>query len=90
MELVINRCFGGFSLSELACELLGLDSPYDDIDRDDYRLIAITHLLGEKVNGRYADLKVVEIPDEATDWHIDEYDGFESLIYVVDGKLYWA
>lgn len=90
MELVINRCYGGFFLSELACELLALDSPYADIERDDYRLVALIRSLGKKANGRCANLKVVEIPFEATDWHIDEYDGLESVVYVVDGKLHWA
>ena len=35
------------------------------------------------------DLKVIEIPNESTDWDINEYDGFESIVYVVDGKIYW-
>lgn len=35
-------------------------------------------------------LEVVEIPEEATDWEIDEYDGQESITYVVDGKIYHA
>ena len=36
------------------------------------------------------DLKVVIIPDSATDWEINEYDGLESVIYVEDGKIYWT
>jgi nitroreductase len=36
------------------------------------------------------DLEVVEIPDTATDWEIDEYDGWESVVYVVNGKLHHA
>jgi hypothetical protein len=32
----------------------------------------------------------VAIPDEATDWELDEYDGFERVTYVVGGKLYHA
>ena len=35
-------------------------------------------------------LEVIEIPDNATDWQIDEADGFESVIYVVDGKIHWS
>ena len=42
----------------------------------------------EAVNGICAKLKVVEIPEEATDWEINEYDGLESITYVVDGKLH--
>ena len=32
-------------------------------------------------------LVVKEIPDNATDYMITEYDGAEGIIYVVDGKL---
>ena len=89
MELVINKCFGGFSLSDMACKALGLSSPYDDIDRDNHELIKVVRKMGAQADGRNAKLSIVEIPFEATDWHIDEYDGFESVVYVVDGKLHW-
>ena len=39
------------------------------------------------VQGKYAKLKVVEVPESATDFTLDEYDGWERIIYVVDGKL---
>lgn len=90
MELVINRCWGGFSLSEKACEILGLDSPYADVERDDYRLVAVVRLLGDEVNGCHSKLEVVELPFETTDWMVNEYDGMESVIYVVDGKIHVA
>ena len=90
VELVVNKCWGGFSLSELACETLGLSNPYEDIARDDYRLVATVRLLGEKANGRHARLEIVELPFETTDWHIEDYDGCETVIYVVDGKLHFA
>jgi hypothetical protein len=52
---------------------------YDgDIKRDDKDLIAVVEKLGEKANGQYAQLSVVEIPDDI-DWEIDEYDGIESV-----------
>lgn len=35
-------------------------------------------------------LEIAEIPDEAMDWKLDEYDGLESVTYVVDGKIYHA
>lgn len=33
-------------------------------------------------------LKVVEIPDNATDYAVLNYDGQEIVVFVVDGKLY--
>ena len=33
------------------------------------------------------DLRVVEVPDEATDWELNDYDGWETITYVVNGKL---
>ncbi|MBR4599727.1 MAG: hypothetical protein IKO39_06745 [Treponema sp.] len=32
-------------------------------------------------------LEVVEIPDEATDWELNEDYGWETITYVLDGKL---
>ena len=45
---------------------------------------------GEDISGDYAKLKVVEIPDNFTDYEINDYDGVETLIYVIDGKIYHA
>ena len=33
------------------------------------------------------EFEIVELPSETTDYYIDEYDGYNQLIYVVDGKL---
>ncbi len=41
-------------------------------------LIKVCEQLGEKANGRFADLKIVEIPD-GIEYEIDEYDGLESI-----------
>ena len=47
-----------------------------DIARDDPYLVQVVEELGERANGRHAQLKVVEIPADV-DWEIDEYDGDE-------------
>ena len=90
MNIVINKCYGGFSLSDTACKMLNCD-PYDFSDpntRSDPELIGCVTLLGKGAGGECSALAVVSIPDIATDWEIEEYDGYESIIYVVDGKIY--
>jgi hypothetical protein len=47
-----------------------------EIERDDEVLVEIVELLKDKANGRFANLKVVEVPEDV-DWYIDEYDGNE-------------
>jgi hypothetical protein len=47
-------------------------------DRSDPDLIAVIEEMGESANGRYADIKIVDIPDDV-DWHIVEYDGLEHV-----------
>ena len=89
MKLVINSCYGGFGLSEAAIEMLGRDDVYD-IERDDHDLICVVETLGSEAGKYYSDLEIVEIPDTATDWEIDEYDGWESVTYVLGGKIYHA
>jgi hypothetical protein len=92
-KIVINHCHGGFGLSELATEkykkLTNNTDPnfYDlAIPRDCFLLIKLVEKLGEDVNTRFSNLKVVEIPDDV-DWEIAEYDGFE---WVAEKHRTWS
>lgn len=76
MKVVINRCYGGFGLSEKAMKFLEVDSGWPDIARNDSKLVECVEKLGEEANGMCAELKVVEIPDDVN-WKIGEYDGLE-------------
>lgn len=82
MKVVINTCFGGFGLSEEAYKYLGLEwDGYGfahDTNRTDSKLIECVETLGEKANGPFARLKVVEVPDDIN-WYLDEYDGIETV-----------
>lgn len=135
MKVVINKCYGGFGLSEAAVlryfEIKGqpvwvekdkkfgglgitnywLVSPenrvedreddfyrsmsmeerqeynrlwaeqnfYDrDVARDDPVLVQVVEEMGQDAWGRFAELKVVDIPDDVQ-WEIAEYDGWESV-----------
>lgn len=49
-----------------------------DIKRNDEDLIKVVEKLGEKANGQFAELKIVEIPDDI-EWSIEEYDGTEWI-----------
>lgn len=87
MKVVINRCFGGFSLSDKAEAMFsarkGIDAGKYLGRMEEYRsdpdLIAVVEELGtQAASGRFAELKIVQIPDE-TDYVISEYDGMESV-----------
>ena len=105
MKVVINVCFGGFSLSDKAIlryiELSGKEiketnnsyigltvfttdgdeyncyKPFSD-NRTDPLLVQVVEELGDEADGRCAELRVVEIPDNV-EWEIDDYDGNESI-----------
>ena len=49
-----------------------------DLTRDDPDLIAVVEELGAAADGRYAELEIVEIPDDVK-WAIEEYDGIELV-----------
>ena len=85
MKIVINRCYGGFGLSDAADQAIGVGF---NGDRTDPRLISVVEELGPRANGEYSKLKIVEIPDSATDWEIGDCGGSEYVTYVVDGKLH--
>ena len=82
MKIVLNTDFGGFGYGvaeqyeDWVCEL--------ESERTSPELVDFVETHPDECG----DLEIVEIPDESTDWDIDEYDGFESLIYVVDGKIH--
>ena len=83
MKVVINDCYGGFGLTEIALEEYkkrkGITDPnfyYYDIPRDCPVLVEMVER-GD-VEGTYAELKVVEIPDDVN-WYIEEYDGMEHV-----------
>jgi len=47
-----------------------------DISRTDLLLIQVVEELGKKADSRFANLKIIEIPDDV-EWEIEEYDGQE-------------
>ena len=49
-----------------------------DVPRTDPLLIQIVKELGKEANGRCADLKIIEIPDDIS-YEIEEYDGMEWI-----------
>jgi len=82
MKVVKNSCYGGYSLSEEAYKYLDLpwDGYGDEFEnhRENPRLVEVVETLGNKASGRCANLRIVEIPDDA-EWYIDEYDGWETV-----------
>jgi len=59
-----------------------------EVERDDPILVAVVEELGSRANGRFADLKVVELPDDvAGNWSIQEYDGNE---HVAESHRSWS
>ena len=86
MKVVINKCYGGFSLSEAAYKELGLKWDgfghgyefNEDKERSNPKLVEVVEKLGAEANGRWANLRVVNIPDGA-EYEIDEYDGIETI-----------
>ena len=89
-KIVVNACYGGFSLSwraeELYEKLSGKKVEYHyDIDRSDPHLVQVVEELGARANGVHADLLIVEIPD-GVQWEVVEYDGIE---YVAEKHRRW-
>ena len=90
MKIVVNECWGGFGVSDFAMKKLGIDCGYD-ADRTDKRLVALIGEFGcKKISGDFSVLVIKEIPDDATDWWIDEHNGYERAYYVKDGKRRFA
>lgn len=89
-EMVINRCFGGFGLSDAAKAemlILGVDLSvgveHEEGDREVSRthpaLVATIKKLGRAADGSYASLAIVSVPRHLK-WRIHYYDGYESIV----------
>lgn len=93
-KVVINNCYGGFSISEKAVERLkelkkakgwdvseiGTHIDYDErIPRHDEDLVKVVEELGPKASGICASVKVYELVYPI--YRIEEYDGLESIKY---------
>ena len=83
MKVVINSCYGGFGLSDKALDMYKQLSNKSEVraytlDRTDPILIQVVETLGAEANGRFAKLRIIEIPDDV-EWEITEYDGNESV-----------
>ena len=84
MKMVINANYGGFGLD--------VAERYEDWvrgfegDRFNTELVEFVETHPDECG----DLAIVIIPEEATDWEMDEYDCWESVIYILNGKIIHA
>lgn len=93
MEILVNGCFGGYNLSQAVADVLGADLHEVAFDwpRNQPELIAAVRAVGlENAGGFFSQLRIAEIPAEATDWDIIDYDGLERVVYVLNGRLEYA
>ncbi len=116
MKVVLNKCYGGFALSNEAVErCVELGMTMTELDERGYVIDEEAHFfkmrssifkdqkyaalkdnekefrahpavvqaveeLGDKANGPFAKLQVIDIPfDSLLGWHVDEYDGMERI-----------
>ena len=93
MKVVVNRCFGGFCVSEDVYKELGIawdgfgglytyrkysNMTTKDLRSDSVLITAIEKVGCEKASGRWAELEIVEVPEDVN-WEIHEYDGSETI-----------
>jgi hypothetical protein len=55
-------------------------------DRKNTMLIEVIEALGAAANGRFANLKIVDVPDDV-EWQIEEYAGYE---HVAQNHMTWG
>ena len=88
MKIVINRDYAGYRLNQK----WAIIASHMCVDWDSITMRTHSQLIKEIETGEYdnTNLAVVTIPDKATDYEIYDYHGFESVIYVLNGKIHWA
>ena len=78
-KIVLNRCYGGFSLSEKAGRWLKSHNyDFTHLQRHDPLLVRCVEELGEEASDDCSQLEIVEITSNM--YRIEEYDGKEIVI----------
>lgn len=95
MKIVLNKCCGGYALSEEAYKYMGMEfSPYEkeigcgvafENDRSNFKLVECVEVLGDKASDACSKLVVVEIPDGIS-YEINDDIGYEWV--EINGKTY--
>lgn len=103
MKVIINNDFGVFRLNQKGLSLVQQTDPesFDNIKQYKKSCKEIKNIRtnptlikfveegnAEEIAGLFSELRMVEVPDDATDWEIWDYDGIETVIYVKDGKIH--
>lgn len=91
VKIVINACYGGFGLSDIAKQMLAQRKGEEGVEwfipRHDPDLIAVVEELGvADASGKHAQLEIVEIVGNK--YIIEEYDGSEFV--VVPESINWV
>jgi hypothetical protein len=82
MKVVINSSHSAFQLSVKALKRIQeLGGDLSTCSRTSPFLVQAVEELGDKANGYYTRLKIVEVPDDVN-WTIQEYDGIEWVAEV--------
>lgn len=83
MKYVINNKFGGFDIPEEVMKKnnWGISYLYSEEIRTNIKLIKWVE------NHPNYGLAIIDIPEEATDYMINNYDGKEIIYAVIDGKI---
>ncbi len=76
----IDKVSGTYNEVEQLYGIADVSSFLDDSNRTDEDLIAVVEKLGSEASDCYANLKIVEIPDDF-EYRIHEYDGLETVYY---------
>jgi hypothetical protein len=90
--VVINDCYGGFSISKEGMKALmerGIQNKCDfELDRTDRTLIELIQEGKVQMNGKHTNLQIEWIEEKYLEgfWDIKEYDGTEEI--VVDDRAY--
>ena len=89
MKIVVNITYGGFNVPKAIEEELYKKYGYEN---DSLRTAPELIEWLENHNNEYkagfgTHIVVEEIPETATDWLIEEYDGIETIFYVINGKI---
>lgn len=93
MEILVNYSSYGFDFSDFGTAKLKENNITDYEDgieiRTNPEVIKLFEKYGDELFNERSDVELEIIPDNITDFAIVENDGYETLFYVLDGKIHY-
>lgn len=91
MKFVIHSSWGTYHIPRIVIERFDDNKiSYSNGWDDSFEIRTNSIFVDYVEKSRDSEYRIITVPDNYTDYKVVDYDGMETLIYIIDGKIYEA